>query len=59
MQNEKGMFDNYSNLPAKSPFIVQKDHLRHKCCQGDLPGCFQFSLRTKDEIEAVCKSFIL
>lgn len=42
MQNEKGMFDNYSNLRAKSPFILHKDHLRHKCCQGNSPGCLSF-----------------
>lgn len=28
MQNEKDMFGNYSNLPARSPFRLRKDRLR-------------------------------
>lgn len=59
VQNEKGMFDNYSNLPAKSPFIVHKDHLRHKCCQGNSPGCFSFHWEQKMRLKLCVRVFIL
>lgn len=55
VQNEKGMFDNYSNLPAKSPFILYRDHLRHKCCQGNLPGSLSLHWKQKSGVlEFLC-----
>lgn len=56
MQNEKGMFDNYSNLQAKSLFMLHKDHLKTQMLSGQLVR-LGFHRETK-EIKAVMIIFL-
>lgn len=49
MQIEKGTLDNCSNLPAKSAFILHKDHLRHNMLSGQL-ACLSFHLKQRSRV---------
>lgn len=52
MQIEKDTLDNCSNLPAKSAFILHKDHLRHNMLSGQL-ACLSFHLKQRSSVRVL------